>query len=99
MRSLLGTWRCLLSKTQQRQILVLDLALVSVCVCCYRHAKRTTVLMDDVKLCCRRNKSLLEYIQGQADKIKADKATEAVATDKTKGKSGKKKKTLSIDDD
>ncbi len=55
--------------------------------------------MDDVKLCCRRNKSLLEYIQGQADKIKADKATEAVATDKTKGKSGKKKKTLSIDDD
>ncbi len=55
--------------------------------------------MDDVKLCCRRNKSLLEYIQGQVDKIKADKATETVVADKTKGKGGRKKRTLSIDDD
>lgn len=55
--------------------------------------------MEDVKLCCRRNMSLLEHIQGQADKIKADKATENESSDKTKKKGGRKKKILSIDDD
>lgn len=55
--------------------------------------------MDDVKLCCRRNPSLLTHIQGQADKIKADKVIESETADKTKKKGGRKKKILSIDDD
>ena len=29
--------------------------------------------MEDVKLCCRRTPSLLEFIAGQADKLKAEK--------------------------
>ena len=29
--------------------------------------------MEDVKLCCRRTPSLLEFIAGQADKVKAEK--------------------------
>ena len=29
--------------------------------------------MEDVKLCCRRTPSLLEFISGQADKLKAEK--------------------------
>lgn len=72
-----------------------------------RHAKRTTVSMEDVKLCCRRNPSLLEHIQNQADKIKADKggvaASEEGSSDgKDKGgrtKGGRKKKTIIIEDD
>ncbi len=52
--------------------------------------------MEDVKLCCRRNQSLLEHIQRLADKIRADKVTEAEAIKK---KGGRKKRILSIDDD
>ena len=58
--------------------------------------------MEDVKLCCRRNQSLLDFIQKQADKIKANKATEsegAGTEGKTKGKGGRKKRTISIEDD
>ena len=29
--------------------------------------------MDDVKLCCRRSPSLLEFISGQSDKLRASK--------------------------
>ena len=29
--------------------------------------------MEDVKLCCRRTPSLLEFISGQADKLKAER--------------------------
>ena len=29
--------------------------------------------MEDVKLCCRRSPSLLEFMTGQADKLKAEK--------------------------
>lgn len=38
-----------------------------------RHAKRTTVSIDDVKMCCRRSPTLLEFITQQADKQKASK--------------------------
>ena len=31
--------------------------------------------MEDVKLCCRWTPSLLEFMTGQADKLKADKET------------------------
>ena len=31
----------------------------------FRHAKRTTVSVEDVKLCCQRTPSLLEFIGGQ----------------------------------
>ena len=63
--------------------------------------------MEDVKLCCRRNPSLLEHIQNQADKIKADKAGVAVSEEggsegKDEGggvKRGRKKKTIVIEDD
>ena len=42
--------------------------------CIYpRHAKRTTVSSDDVKMCCRRNPDLLEFISKQAEKQKADR--------------------------
>jgi len=60
-----------------------------------RHAKRTTISMDDVKLYCRRNPSLLEQIQKQADKIKSDKESEEVKP-KTKGR---KKKIVTVIDD
>ena len=58
--------------------------------------------MEDVKLCCRRTPSLLEFIAGQADKLKAEKegggATgESVGGKKTKG--GRKKTAVIIDDD
>ena len=29
--------------------------------------------MEDVKLCCRRSPSLLEFMSGQADKLKAER--------------------------
>lgn len=64
--------------------------------------------MEDVKLCCRRTPSLLEFMTGQADKLKADKETgkeggggsgepSTGAGKKTKG--GKKRTTVVIDDD
>ena len=31
------------------------------------------VAADDVKLCCRRNNDLLEYMTGQIDKMKSEK--------------------------
>ena len=39
----------------------------------FRHAKRTTVSAEDIKLCCRRTPSLLEFISGQAEKLKAER--------------------------
>ena len=62
--------------------------------------------MEDVKLCCRRTPSLLEFIAGQADKLKAEKEAgkegggateESVGGKKTKG--GRKKTPVIIDDD
>ena len=71
-----------------------------------------TVSMEDVKLCCRRTPSLLEFMTGQADKLKADKETgkeggregggglgvpSTGAGKKTKG--GRKRTAVVIDDD
>ena len=73
-----------------------------------RHAKRTTVSMEDVKLCCRWTPSLLEFITGQADKLKAEKEgggatgesrTAAAGGKKTKGLKGGRKKTIVVVDD
>ena len=36
-----------------------------------RHGKRTTVSAEDVKLCCRRSPSLLEFIGRQSDSLRA----------------------------
>ena len=70
--------------------------------------------MEDVKLCCRRTPSLLEFIAGQADKLKAEKeagkqvggacgeaSTLAGATVETKKSRGGRKRTTAvvIDDD
>ena len=76
----------------------------------FRHAKRTTVSAEDVKLCCRRMPSLLEFISGQADKLKAEReagregggatAGDSAATmvgKKTKG--GRKKTTITLGDE
>ena len=49
-----------------------------------RHAKRTTVSSDDVKMCCRRNPDLLEFVSKQAEKQKADK--DAAQAAKRRGK-------------
>lgn len=71
-----------------------------------------TISMEDVKLCCRRTPSLLEFMTGQADKLKADKETckesgkegsgglgetSSGAGKKTKG--GKKRIAVVVDDD
>ena len=53
-----------------------------------RHAHRTTVNGDDVKLCCRRSPSLLEHITAQSTKLRA--AREAEAARKKSGKRGGK---------
>lgn len=42
-------------------------------MCLSRHAKRTTVSTEDVKLCCRRSQSLLDIITARGDKIRAEK--------------------------
>ena len=72
----------------------------------FRHAKRTTVSVEDVKLCCRRTPSLLEFISGQADKLKAEREAgkeaggesgAAVGGKKTKG--GRKKTAIVLGDD
>ena len=75
----------------------------------FRHAKRTTVSVEDVKLCCRRTPSLLEFISGQADKLKAEREAgkegggatgesgAAAGGKKTKG--GRKKTAVVVDDD
>lgn len=39
----------------------------------YRHAKRTTVSTEDVKLSCRRSQSLLDLITARGDKLRAEK--------------------------
>lgn len=50
-----------------------------------RHAHRTTVNADDVKLCCRRSPSLLEHISAQSARLRAAKEAQA-------GKEGGRKK-------
>ena len=67
--------------------------------------------MDDVKLCCRRSPSLLEFMSGQADKLKAEREAgrggregdggsgEAAMAGGKKTKGGKKKTAVVIDDD
>ena len=64
---------------------------------------------EDVKLCCRRTPSLLEFISGQADKLKAEREAgkegggatgDSAATlvgKKTKG--GRKKTTIAFDNE
>lgn len=39
----------------------------------YRHAKRTTVSVEDVRLCSRRNPSLSEFIKRQGERLRAEK--------------------------
>lgn len=39
----------------------------------YRHAKRSTVTFDDLKLVCRRNSSLSQFINQEAEKLKMEK--------------------------
>ena len=65
--------------------------------------------VEDVKLCCRRTPSLLEFIGGKADKLKAEreagkegggatgKSGAAAGGKKTKG--GRKKTAVVVDDD
>ena len=38
-----------------------------------RHGKRSTVSVEDVKLCCRRSPSLLEFISRHGDSLRAAK--------------------------
>ncbi len=38
-----------------------------------RHAKRNTINIDDVKLCCRHNSSLLKYITDESEELKKEK--------------------------
>ena len=77
-----------------------------------RHAKRMTVSMEDVKLCCRWTPSLLEFIAGQADKLKAEKeagkegggvvvesSTGGASVGGKKAKGGRKRTAVVIDDD
>jgi hypothetical protein len=76
----------------------------------FRHTKRTTVSVEDVKLCCRRTPSLLEFISGQADKLKAEKGagkegggatgdSGAAAAGGKKTKGGRKKIAVVLSDD
>ena len=65
--------------------------------------------VEDVKLCCRRTPLLLEFISGQADKLKAGREAgkegggatgesgAAAGGKKTKG--GRKKTAVVVDDD
>ena len=71
--------------------------------------------MEDVKLCCRRSPSLLEFMTGQADKLKAEReagreggkeggggSSEATAGTNLGGKKtkgGRKRTAVVIDDD
>ena len=67
--------------------------------------------MEDVKLCCRRTPSLLEFIAGQADKLKTEKeagkevggvtgeSSAGVALGGKKAKGGRKRTAVVIDDD
>jgi hypothetical protein len=72
-----------------------------------RHAKRTTVSVEDVKLCCRRTPSLLEFISGQADKLKAEReagregggATGDSGAGGKKTKGGRKKTAIALGSD
>lgn len=57
-----------------------------------KHAKRTTVSIDDVKLFCRRNPDLLQLISKKSEQLKADK-------DEVKKRSKGKAKAAVIDDE
>lgn len=57
-----------------------------------KHAKRTTVNTDDVKLYCRRNPDLLGLVTKKGEQLKADK-------DEVKKKSKGKGKAPAIDED
>lgn len=39
----------------------------------YRHAKRSTVSVEDVRLCSRRSPSLSEFITKQGEKLRAER--------------------------
>ena len=58
--------------------------------CTCRHAKRSTVLPDDVKLFCRHNPSLLQHITKQADSLKTAREVHKEKVDAGKKKKGKK---------
>ncbi len=47
-----------------------------------RHAKRTTVSAEDVKLCSRRSASLLDFITAQGEQLRAAKEGGGGAADK-----------------
>lgn len=74
-----------------------------------RHAKRTVITPEDVRLCCRRNNDLLTHITEQIEKLKADRETRKAAVgerreEKAEGpksrKPPKKRKIeLELDDD
>lgn len=42
----------------------------------FRHAKRTTVSLEDVRLCSRRSPSLLDFITAQGEQLRAEKEAE-----------------------
>ena len=53
-----------------------------------KHAKRTVIQPDDVKLCARRNESLLEHLDGLSSQMKEARAATASAAKKRKLKAG-----------
>ena len=54
-----------------------------------RHAKRTVVAPEDVRLCCRRNNDLLTYMTEQLEKLRAVRETRKTAAAE-RGEKGEK---------
>ena len=61
-----------------------------------RHAKRTVIGLEDVRLCCRRNDDLLTYVTTQVEKLKADRVTKRGEgkEESVEGSKGRKKRRI-----
>lgn len=46
-----------------------------------RHAKRSTVSVEDVRVCARRSESLLDFITAQSEQLRAEKAADGATTE------------------
>jgi len=59
-----------------------------------RHAKRTTVVVEDVRLCCRRSSSLHDYITSHAEQLRASREEDEGR--QRRGKKGQKEHTAAV---
>ena len=63
----------------------------------HRHGKRSTVSVEDVKLCCRRNPSLLKILNEQAEKLREGRLEQQQKTAMERGATSKGKKDVDCD--